>query len=126
MLDKLEAIQDRYFYLEEQLADPEVVTDMNKYKKVSKEYKNLKEIVEVYQNYKEVLGNIETSAEMLKEDDDEMKEMAQMELDDLNPQKEELEERLKVLLIPKDRLASQPSIGDLLPGKEAGSQAGRD
>ena len=102
MLDKLDAIQDRYFYLEEQLADPEVVTDMNKFKKVSKEYKNLKEVVDVYQNYKDVLGNIETSKEMLKEDDEEMKEMAQMELDELNPKKEELEEQLKVLLIPKD------------------------
>ena len=102
MLDKLDAIQDRYFYLEEQLADPEMVTDMNKYKKVSKEYKSLKEIVEVYQNYKDVLGNIETAKEMLKEDDEEMKEMAQMELDDLNPKKAELEENLKVLLIPKD------------------------
>lgn len=102
MLDKLDAIQDRYFYLEEQLADPEVMKDMDKYKKISKEYKNLKEVVEVYQSFKDVLGNIETSKEMLKEDDAEMKEMAQMELDELNPKKEELEEQLKVLLIPKD------------------------
>jgi len=102
MLDKLDAIQDHYYYLEEQLADPEVISDMDKYKKVSKEYKNLKEVVAVYQNYKDLMGNIETSKEMLKEDDTEMKEMAQMELDDLLPQKEELEDKLKFLLIPKD------------------------
>jgi peptide chain release factor 1 len=102
MLDKLDAIQDRYYYLEEQLSDPEVMSDMDKYKNVSKEYKNLKEVVDAYKNYKEILGNINTSKEMLKEDDPEMKEMAQMELDELNPQKEELEEKLKVLLIPKD------------------------
>ncbi len=102
MLDKLDAIQDRYFYLEEQLADPEVMSDMNKYKKVSKEYKGLKKVVEVYQNYKELLGNIATSREMLVEEDSEMKELAQMELDELLPQQTELEEKLKVLLIPKD------------------------
>lgn len=102
MLDKLEAIRDRYFYLEEQLADPEIIRDMDKYKKVSKEYKSLKEVVNVYGEYKDLMGNIETSREMLKEDDAEMKEMAQMEIDELEPQKEELEEKLKVLLIPKD------------------------
>ncbi|MCR9286587.1 MAG: peptide chain release factor 1 [Bacteroidetes bacterium] len=102
MLDKLEAIQDRYYYLEEQLSDPETMGDMDKYKNISKEYKNLKEVVNVYRNYKELLGNIETAKEMLKEEDKEMKEMAQMELEELNPQKNELEEKLKILLIPKD------------------------
>lgn len=102
MLDKLEAIQDRYYYLEEQLADPEVISDMDKYKKISKEYKSLKEVVEVYKEYKDLLGNLETSKEMLKEDDAEMKEMAQMEIDELEPKKEAFEEQLKVLLIPKD------------------------
>lgn len=100
MLDKLDAIVDRYNYLEEQLADPEVISDMTRYKKISKEYKDLKEIVEAFQEYKEVLGNIETSQEMLGDPD--MKEMAAEELEELNPQKESLEERLKFLLIPKD------------------------
>lgn len=102
MLDKLEAIYERYVYLEEQLSDPGVTSDMSKYKKVSKEYKDLKEVVEVYHAYKDLLGNIETSQEMLKEEDEEMQEMAKMELEDLLPKKEVMEEEIKVLLIPKD------------------------
>ena len=100
MIDKLEAIRDRYYYLEEQLSDPEVISDMGKFKKVSKEYKDLKEVVDVFDVYKVTLGNIETANEMLA--DPEMKEMAEMELEELNPQRQELEDKLKVLLIPKD------------------------
>ncbi|NET34656.1 MAG: peptide chain release factor 1 [Cyanothece sp. SIO1E1] len=102
MIDKLEAIQDRYYYLEEQLSDPEVISDMKRYKKIGKEYKDLKPIVDAFTNYKDILGNIETAQEMLKENDAEMKEMAQMELDELVPQRETLEEEIKQLLIPKD------------------------
>ncbi len=102
MLDKLEAIHERYVYLEEQLSDPTVTSDMNKYKKISKEYKDLKEFVDTYHAYKDLLGNIETSREMLKEEDAEMKEMAKLELDELLPKQEELEEKIKVMLIPKD------------------------
>ena len=92
MLAKLEAIHERYQYLEEQLSDPEAVGDMKRFKKVSKAYKDLKEIVEVYKIYKKLLGNIETSQEMLNEEDPEMKEMARMELEELLPQKEAIEE----------------------------------
>ncbi len=102
MIDKLEAIQDRYYYLEEQLSDPEVISDMKRYKKIGKEYKDLKPIIDAFTNYKDILGNIETAQEMLKENDAEMKEMAQMELDELVPQRESLEEEIKQLLIPKD------------------------
>ncbi len=116
MLDKLEAIRDRYYYLEEQLSDPAVLADMNKYKKIGKEYKDLKEIVEVYQTYRDLLGNIETSQEMLKEEDAEMREMAQLELDDLLPQKEELEERIKFLLIPKDPNDAKDVIFEIRSG----------
>ncbi len=102
MLDKLEAIYERYVYVEEQLSDPSVIGDINRYKKVNKEYKDLKQIVEVYLHYKELLGNLETSNEMLQEEDEEMREMAQMEIEDLKKQKEEMEEQIKILLIPKD------------------------
>ena len=102
MLEKLESIIERYNYLEEKMADPEVLADMTVYKKIGKDYKNLQEIVKVSLVYKELMSNLETAEEMLKEDDVEMKEMARMELDDLLPQKEKLEDELKVLLIPKD------------------------
>lgn len=102
MLDKLEQIADKYRVLEEKLTDPSLISDLKKYKKVNQEYKSLQPIVEVYHKYKDVLGNIETSKEMLKEDDPEMKEMAQLELDELKVQQATLEEEIKILLIPKD------------------------
>lgn len=102
MIDQLEAIKERYIYLEEQMSDPEIISDMSKYKKISKEYKDLKEIVAVYEEYREVLGNIETSKELMEEEDEDMREMAKAELEELEPQCEALEEKIKVLLIPKD------------------------
>ena len=103
MLDKLEAIQDRYYYLEERLSDPSLVSDMDQFTKVSKEYKDLEEIVRAAKAYKQLLGNIKTAEEMQAEsDDEEMREMAKMELDELQPRREEMEENIKQLLIPKD------------------------
>jgi len=102
MLDKLEQIADKYRILEEKLTDPSLISDLKKYKKVNQEYSSLQPIVKVYHEYKDVLGNIETSKEMLKEDDPEMKEMAQLELNDLKEKQIVLEEQIKVLLIPKD------------------------
>ncbi len=116
MLDKLEAIRDRYIYLEEQLSDPNVTSDMQRFKKVSKEYKDLKEVVDAYYAYKELLGNIATSKEMLNEDDPEMQEMARMELDELLPAQEEMEEQIKILLIPKDPEDSKDVILEIRSG----------
>ncbi len=116
MIDKLEAIQDRFFYLEEQMADPAVISDMDRYKKVSKEYKDLKEIVEVYKDYKKLLGNIKTAEEMLKDKDPDMKEMASLELEELRPRREEMEEKIKVLLIPKDPEDSKDVIFEIRAG----------
>ncbi len=116
MLDKLEAIKDRYIYLEEQLADPEIIADMKRYTKLSKEYKDLKPIVDAYEAYALVMGNIETSREMLKESDPDMREMAQMELDELLPKKVEMEEEIKVLLIPKDPEDSKDVIFEIRSG----------
>lgn len=116
MLDKLESIIEKYNYLEEKMADPEVIGDMSQYKKVSKEYKDLKEIVVAAHEYKSVIGNIATAKEMLGENDPEMKEMAQMELSELLPQKEEWEEKLKVLLIPKDPEDSKDVIFEIRSG----------
>ncbi len=116
MIDKLEAIQDRFFYLEEQMADPEVISDMDRYKKVSKEYKDLKEIVDVYKDYKKLLGNITTAEEMLKDKDPDMKEMASMEIEELKPRRKEMEEKIKVLLIPKDPEDAKDVIFEIRAG----------
>lgn len=116
IIEKLEAIADRFYYLEEQLSDPAVVSDMNKYKKYHKEYKDLSSIVEAKNRYEEILGNIETANEMAAGDDAEMKEMAQEELSDLIPAKEALEEEIKVLLIPKDPEDSKDIIMEIRSG----------
>ncbi|WP_020535052.1 peptide chain release factor 1 [Lewinella cohaerens] len=100
MLDKLAAIHHRFRNLEEQLSDPSVITDMDRFQKVNKEYKKLQPVVEAYHQYQELLGNMETAKEMLR--DPEMKEMAEMELEELRPQRETLEEEIKVMLIPRD------------------------
>ncbi len=102
MLDKLEAIYNRFLQLEEQMSDPEIMSDMDRYKKVSKDYKDLKAIVDVYLHYKNLLDNRESAQLVLKEEDPEMQEMAREELDTLAPQIEELEEKIKYLLIPRD------------------------
>lgn len=88
--------------LEEKLSDPETLSDMKKYSKLNKEYKGLQEIIEKYKSYKTVLGNVETAKEMLSDPDAEMQAMAKEELSALEPRQEELEEKLKTLLIPKD------------------------
>ena len=116
MLDKLKDIAEKYYHLEERLTDPEIVTDIKKYKKVSQEYKSLQGIVEVYNEYKNVLDNLDSSNEMLKEDDPELKEMAKMEIDSLKTQKEDLEEQIKVLLIPKDPEDTKDVIVEIRSG----------
>lgn len=102
MLDKLEEIYNRYCSLEEQLSDPEIISDQTRMRKVSKEYKDLKEIVGAYHEYKGVLDNLETAQEMLKDEDEDMREMAKEEIATAETQKADWEEKIKILLIPKD------------------------
>ncbi len=102
MIDKLEGIENRYYYLEERLSDPVVLSDMTQFAKINKEYKDLSSLITVYHKYKEVGAAIDSAKTMLLDVDDEMKAMAQDELDELTPQYEELKEELEVLLIPKD------------------------
>ncbi|HMQ06073.1 MAG TPA: peptide chain release factor 1 [Saprospiraceae bacterium] len=116
MIDKLQAIQERYYYLEEKLSDPEVVRDMKQFTRINKEYKDLREIVEVFLQYREVIGNIETSKKMLRDSDPEMREMASLELEDLEVRKEELEEKIRFLLIPRDPEDSKDVIIEIRSG----------
>ncbi len=116
MLDKLHSIYERYVHIEEQLSNPEVVTDIKKYTKLNKEYKDLQEIVEVYHTYKNLKGNIANAKEMLKDDDPEMKEMARAELNEAEAQIPALDERIKILLIPKDPEDSKDVVFEIRSG----------
>lgn len=100
LLEKLQSIYERFQYLEERLSDPAVVSNMDTFSSISKEYKDLKEIVEAYLIYKKKLEEFEHAKDLLS--DPEMKEMAQLEYDQLKPEVEKLEDELKILLIPKD------------------------
>jgi peptide chain release factor 1 len=103
ILSKLEAIHEQYQYLEEQLSNPEIVTDMKKFTKTNKEYKKIEPLVKAYKSYKAILNGIAEGEAILKnETDADFREMAKMELENLKPQREALEEDIKVLLIPKD------------------------
>lgn len=116
MLDKLDAVVDRFVRLEEQMADPNVLADLERYKRVSREYKEMKEIVDVYKTYQQILNNIVSAKAMLADHDPEMREMAELELDANEPLVEGLEEKLKMLLIPKDPEDSKDVIVEIRSG----------
>ncbi|MCB0408705.1 MAG: peptide chain release factor 1 [Flavobacteriales bacterium] len=117
LLNKLEAINIRYEQVSEQIVDPEVIADMKRYVKLNKEYKDLQEIVNAYKTYKNIIGNIETSKEVIKtETDKEFVDMAKMELDELLPEKERMEEEIKILLIPKDEEDTKNVIVEIRAG----------
>ena len=97
MLDKLEALYDKYMRLEEQLSDPEITNDMSRFSKINKEYKDLTPIIEAFKEYRDLLGNYNTAKLMLNESDPEMKEMAKEELVILEPEKDRMEEHIRVL-----------------------------
>ena len=114
MLDKLEAIKERFDEVSQLIVDPEIISDMKQYIQLNKEFKDLQPIMEVHKAYKNLLSNIETAKEMLK--DEEMKDMAKMELDELQPQQEVIEEEIKVLLIPKDPADSKNAVVEIRAG----------
>jgi peptide chain release factor 1 len=103
IIGKLEVIEIRFQEVGKLITDPDIIADMQRYVKLNKEYKDLEEIVGVYVEYKNVTDNIRSSKEVLAaEEDPEFREMAKMELEELEPKREELEEKIKFLLIPKD------------------------
>ena len=103
MIEKLEEIKHRFEEVSQLIVQPDLMADMKKYSKLNKEYKDLDKVVKKYEEYQKVSGDIEGSKEILAaEKDPELREMAKMELEELEPKKEELEEELKQLLIPKD------------------------
>ncbi len=103
MLDKLQAIREKYLHLEEQLSDPGIVADMDKSKRVNKEYRKLQPIIEAYTKYEKVLHNLRSAEAVLRsESDPEMRDLAREEMAELDPLRDSLEEEIKVLLTPKD------------------------
>ena len=102
-VDKLDNVVDRYKEIEKLLSDPEVINDQERFQKLSKEYADLKEIVNKYETYQELRDNREEAEEILEmADDEEMVQLAKMQLKEVKPKLEKLSETLPLMLIPKD------------------------
>jgi peptide chain release factor 1 len=124
MLEQLEAINERFNEVAQQMTQPEIVSDMNKYKTISKEYKDLEKIVNKYKEYQNILSNIDSAKEVIStEKDEDFRDMAKAELDELNPQKEAMEALLKEMLIPTDPDDSRNIIMEIRAGT-GGDEAG--
>lgn len=104
MFDKLSFISEKYDELTKKVSDPDIIADQSKWQKYAKELGELEPIVKKYEEYKKVKEGIADNKELLGESglDDELKELAKMELSELEAQVEPLESELKVLLLPKD------------------------
>ena len=100
MFQRLEDVEKRYEELNGLIADPEVISRQNEWKKLMKEHSDIEEIVFKYREYKTVAKNLEDAKEMLN--DPEMRELAEMEMEDAKEKLPKIEEELKILLIPKD------------------------
>ncbi|MCH8873304.1 peptide chain release factor 1 [candidate division KSB1 bacterium] len=124
MLEQLEKIDKRYQELCDLLMDPNVTQDPAKYKDVAKEKSGLDKTIEKYHEYKKVLTTLEEGESVLKDDsDEELRELAELELEELKPKKIDLEEELKVLLLPKDPRDKKNVIVEVRAGT-GGDEAG--
>lgn len=117
MLDKLQALKEKFIEVGQLIIQPDSMSDMSKYTKLNKEYRELEKVVNLYDEYKLVKENINSTKEILeKEKDPDFREMAKIELDELKQREEILEEALRQQLIPKDPNDSKNCILEIRGG----------
>ena len=117
ILERLEGVKQRFIEVGELLTQPDVLSDMERYVKLNKEYKDLQPIIESYERYKLALTNITSTKELLSsEKDEEMREMAKAELEQLNANIPEMEEEIKLLLIPVDPEDEKNAVMEIRAG----------
>ncbi len=102
MFDRLEQLEDRYKELEKELSDPTLVSDQARFQKVAKQHRDMVPVIERFREYKRVQTSVAEAQAMLNEDDPDLKAMAQEELTGLEGRLPEIEEQLKIMLLPKD------------------------
>lgn len=124
MLEKLEAVYAHFKEIELLLSSPEVASDVRRFTKLNKEYRDLEEIVATYFEYKNWYHRTAEARDILKnEKDRELRDMAKDELDILEPQQAELEERIRIQLLPKDPEDAKPAVVEIRAGT-GGDEAG--
>jgi len=117
ILTKLEGVKQRFDEVAKLITEPEIVSDMKRYVKLNKEYKSLEPVVEAYNQYKNLLSNIDSAKEILAtEKDDELREMAKQEIEELSQQVEPMQEKIKILLIPKDPEDDKNAVMEIRAG----------
>ncbi len=117
ILSKLDGIKQRFNALSEEITSPDIMNDMKRYIQANKEYKELSPIIEASDKYRNALSNLEEAKYILSnEKDEEMREMAREEVEQLEPELEKLEEEIKLLLIPADPQDSKNAIMEIRGG----------
>ena len=117
LLSKLEAIHIRFVEVGKMITDPDIISKMDRFVRLNKEYRDLESLDGVFKSYKNLLGNLHNAKELLEvETDPEMREMAKMEIDELEQKRPEMEEDIKMLLIPKDPEDDKNAILELRAG----------
>jgi peptide chain release factor 1 len=117
LLQKLEAIHFRFIEVGNLITDPDIIADMKRYVKLNKEYRDLEVLDQTYKTYSNLLSNLKSARELLEsETDEEMREMAKMEISELDEKRPILEEEIKVMLIPKDPEDDKNAIIELRAG----------
>ena len=117
MIDKLIEIKNRFEEVGQLLSQPETVKDQKRFQQLSKEYRDLEKVVKKYDQYQNTLDGIQHAKEVLqKEKDAELRELAKMEIDELEPKRDAVEEEIKELLMPKDPNDEKNAILEIRAG----------
>jgi len=117
ILERLEGVKQRFIEVGDLLTQPDILSDMKKYVKLNKEYKDLQPVVAAYERFRLALSNIESTKQLLAtEKDDEMREMAKLELEELTSQLPEMEEEIKMLIIPADPQDDKNAVMEIRAG----------
>ena len=117
LLEKVLGLQDKYRSLQEQLSDPAVISDMKRYVQLNKEYKELEPIIKAGAEYKKMLEDLELAKDIIaNEKDEELREMAKEEIAEIEPKLPQMEQDIKLLLIPADPQDSKNAILEIRGG----------
>jgi peptide chain release factor 1 len=114
--DKLDQMEARYADLARQMADPVIISDGEQYRKVAKAYSDLTEVVTKYRDYKSAEDDLNQAKAMLEDSDADLREMAKLEIDGVQPRMDQIEQDLKILLLPKDPLDEKDVVLEIRAG----------